>query len=408
MHILNMKLSYPWTVACPMILQVMHFQFFCVALRSIVALVCMSGELDAQDDPWKIIQNYFSPPAKYQDAFGEYRSPLIFNDSTPVETKEDWKLRRSEILKQWHDSMGGWPPLISDPEVEVLQVTQRENFQQLRVRFSWTPKQRSTAYLLIPEGKKPLPAVLVLYYEPETSIGFGVPESDYALQLARRGFVTLSMGITEAEDRHDPKDFFVYYPSIENAEVEPMSILAYEAANAWYVLANRPEVDSQRIGVVGHSFGGKWAMFAACLFDKFACGAWSDPGIVFDSKKTLVNYWHPWYLGYFPPPWPERTAMTAQFPAKGAYPKLVASGRDLHELHALMAPRPFFVAGGEADPPGRWKALNHSIAVNRLLGYENRVGMANRPKHPPDQESNGNIYVFFEHFLKERNSDVSP
>ena len=382
--------------------QAAHHQFLRVGLSSIVALICLSGELNAQDAPWKVIEDSFSPPAEYRGEFGDYRSPLIFNDSTPVETKEDWKLRRGEILKQWHDSMGAWPPLITDPEVEVLDVTQRENFQQLRIRFSWTPKKRSIAYLLIPEGKRPFPAVLVLYYEPKTGIGLGVAESDYALQLTRRGFVTLSMGITEAEDPYKPEDFFAYYPSVENAEVQPMSILAYDAANAWYVLANRPEVDSQRIGVVGHSFGGKWALFASCLFDKFACAAWSDPGIVFDSTKPLVNYWHPWYLGYFPPPWPERSTMTAEFPAKGAYPKLVASGRDLHELHALMAPRPFFVAGGEADPPSRWKALNHSIAVNRLLGFENRVGMANRPKHSPDQESNGKIYAFFEHFLKER------
>jgi dienelactone hydrolase len=382
--------------------QATRFAFLCVGLSLIVTLICASGELNAQDASWKVIGNCFTPPAEYRGEFGDYRSPLIFNDSTPVETKEDWKRRRTEILEQWHDSMGAWPPLITDPEVEVLEVTQRETFQQLRVRFSWTPKQRSIAYLLIPEGKRPLPAVLVLYYEPKTGIGLGVAESDYALQLTRRGFVTLSMGITEAEDPYKPEDFFAYYPSVENAEVQPMSILAYEAANAWYVLANRPEVDSRRIGVVGHSFGGKWALFASCLFDKFACAAWSDPGIVFDSTKPLVNYWHPWYLGYFPPPWPERSTMTAEFPAKGAYPKLVASGRDLHELHALMAPRPFFVAGGEADPPSRWKALNHSIAVNRLLGFENRVGMANRPKHSPDQESNGKIYAFFEHFLKER------
>lgn len=26
-------------------------------------------------------------------------------------------------------------------------------------------------------------------------------------------------------------------------------------------------------------------MFASCLYDKFACAAWSDPGIVFDETK---------------------------------------------------------------------------------------------------------------------------
>ena len=47
---------------------------------------------------------------------------------------------------------------------------------------------------------------------------------------------------------------------------------------------------------------------------------------------------------------------------------MIEDGRDLHELHALMAPRPFLVSGGSEDPPERWKALNHAVAVNKLLG----------------------------------------
>ncbi len=32
---------------------------------------------------------------------------------------------------------------------------------------------------------------------------------------------------------------------------------------------------------------------------------------------------------------------TEKNPRTGAYKKMIADGRDLHELHALMAPRPF-------------------------------------------------------------------
>jgi hypothetical protein len=76
-------------------------------------------------------------------------------------------------------------------------------------------------------------------------------------------------------------------------------------------------------------------------------------------------------------------------------------GDDLHELHALIAPRPFFVAGGSEDPPERWRALNHTVAVNRLLGYERRVGMSNRSEHKISPEANEQICLFFEHFLRE-------
>lgn len=139
-------------------------------------------------------------------------------------------------------------------------------------------------------------------------------------------------------------------------------------------------------------------MFASCLFDKFACAVWSDPGIVFDTRPS-VNYWEPWYLGHHARPWRRRGVVTKENPAKGLYPRLLAEGRDLHELHALMAPRPFLVSGGSEDPPRRWAALNHAIAINQVLGRTNRVAMTNRPQHAPNPESNEVIYRFFEHFL---------
>ena len=252
--------------------------------------------------------------------------------------------------------------------------------------------------MLIPEGEGKRPAVVVVYYEPETAIGLGKPHRDFAYQLTKLGFVTLSIGTSQATK---DKTYALYYPDLENALVQPLSMLACAAANAWHVLADQPEVDSARIGITGHSFGGKWAMFASCLFDRYACAAWSDPGIVFDESRPDINYWEPWYLGYHPPPWRLRGIITEDNPARGLYPELVAGGYDLHELHALMAPRPFLVSGGSEDPPRRWTALNHTVAVNNLLGYENRVAMTNRAAHTPNTESNERMYMFFEYFLKE-------
>ena len=338
--------------------------------------VTLQSDMDGEDQ--QMLESCYTPPAQWQRKLAKYRSPLTFNDGSEVETPQDWEQRRDEIAREWERLLGKWPPLITQPAVEVLCSSHRENFSQHQIRFLWTPDEKTTGYLLIPNGTGPHPAVITVYYEPETAIGMGSPDRDFAMQLTRRGFVTLSIGTTEATQA---KTYSLYYPSIEDAHVEPLSMLAYAAANAWYVLASRPEVDADRIGIVGHSFGGKWAMFASCLFDKFACAAWSDPGIVFDESRASVNYWEPWYLGYHPKPWRKRGLISADNPARGRYPEIVAAGHDLHELHALMAPRPFLVSGGSEDPPRRWEALNHSIAVNRILGYEKRVAMTNRPEH---------------------------
>ena len=80
--------------------------------------------------------------------------------------------------------------------------------------------------------------------------------------------------------------------------------------------------------------------------------------------------------------------------------RLIDEGRDMHELHSLMAPRPFLVSGGAQDRPEHWVALNHTIAVNKLLGYSDRVAMTMRDGHSPTAESNEQAYQFLEHFLK--------
>jgi pimeloyl-ACP methyl ester carboxylesterase len=247
-------------------------------------------------------------------------------------------------------------------------------------------------------GKGPFPAVLVPFYEPGTSVGrppdpkrgkFG----DYGLQLARRGFVTLSIGSPGGDARK---------PDRAGAVCQPLSYLAYVAVNCANALANQSDVDSKRIGVVGHSYGGKWAMFASCLSERFAAAAWSDPGIIFDEARSNVNYWEPWYLGLDPGLAAQRKPglVTAENPRTGAYKTMIERGMDLHELHALMAPRPFLVSGGAEDGPGRWVALNHAVAVNKLLGFEGRVGMTNRKEHAQNAEANEVVYLFFEHFLK--------
>lgn len=118
-----------------------------------------------------------------------------------------------------------------------------------------------------------------------------------------------------------------------------------------------------------------------------------------ETKGPAINYWEPWYLGYYPPPWTNAWSKTGAN-SKGAYPELRKRGYDLHELHALMAPRPFLVSGGSSDPVERWIPLYHSIIVNKLLGFKNRVAMTNRPLYDPNPESNEVIYNFFDWALK--------
>jgi hypothetical protein len=357
----------------------------------IPSILVLAAPLAAADPLPKSLAPYFTPPAEFVGKYGDYKSPLRFADGSEVKTADDWKRRRQEILKAWHDLMGPWPEPLDKPKVEVLATERRENFTQHHIRLGVAPgKTTEDAYLLVPDGKGPFPAVVVPFYDAKTGIGLGKRTlRDFALQLARRGFVALSLG--------SPPE--TYYPSKDRCKIQPLSFHAYVAANCRAALANRPDVDGKRIGIVGHSYGGKWAMFASCLHDGFAAAAWSDGGIVFDEKRSNVNYWEPWYLGFEPGVERKRGIPTEANPRTGPYQRMMEKGMDLHELHALMAPRPFLVSGGSEDPPARWVPLNHTVAVNKLLGYEHRVGMTNRKTHDPTEESNERLYEFFEHWL---------
>lgn len=374
--------------------------------------------------PPRELADLFNPPSEYQGELGGFRSPLIFADGSGVKSADDWLRRRAEIRNQWHQIMGPWPDLIERPVVESVSITRRDNITQRQLRIGIGVRgEMVDAFMLIPDGDGPFPAVVVPYDEAQSGVGLGLELRDFGWQLAQRGFVALSIGKPNStvnfDDYREAGDQGHFYGSpAKPVDVQPLSALAYVAANAHTFLTQRPEVYPDRIGIVGHSFGGKWALFASCLYDKFDCAVWSDPGIVFDERDRRnqnpndlngsVNYWDPWYLGFELGRVndPQRSQQPGRRPGQGdwrtgSYRELIEAGHDLVELHALMAPRPLLVSGGTADPPERWTALNHTIAVNRLLGYSARAGMSHRDTHAPTERSNAQIYAFLQWWLQE-------
>jgi dienelactone hydrolase len=349
------------------------------------------------------MEKFFTPPEEFKGKLGDHRSLMQFDDGTPVKTREDWARRREEILGYWQRVMGAWPPLLEKPRVKYVEKEHVENFTRHKVQVEFASDRFSnTQYLLVPDGRGPFPAVLVTWYGAADSAGLEEKAKgtvDFGYRLAKRGFVTLCIGgeagvlspenVSASGRRH---------------EIQPLSCLAHAAANCSNALATMPEVDSRRIGIIGHSFGGKWAMLASCLHDRFACAVWVDPGIVWNEKDANANYWERWYLGYeFDRSGDKQRhegVPDEKNPRTGAYRRLIAEGHDLHELHALMAPRPFLVSGGAQDRPEHWTALNHAIALNEFLGHTGRVAMTMRDGHTPTSESNAQATAFLEHFLK--------
>jgi dienelactone hydrolase len=354
----------------------------------------------------KKLEEFSRPPAEYAGQLGPYRSPLHFADGSMAKTPADWARRREEISQTWRRRLGPWPPLVERPFVKRLEKVERDGYTQYRVQVQISPEGKTVdGYLLIPKGEGPFPAVVVPFYDALTSIGEGAKgrgrgTHDYGLQLVKRGFVTLSIGTPGSLDKlgGDTRDALI--KAGVDQRRQPLTLLAYVAANCLTALAQMKEVDPNRIGIIGLSYGGKWSMFASCLDARFACAVWSDPGIVFNEKDANVNYWEPWYLGYDPRRQRKAGVPSATNPRTGLYKELIDAGQDLIDLHALMAPRPVLVSGGIQDPPRNWRALNHLVAVNRILGKKDRVFLTARSSHIPTAAALELELAFLEYFLK--------
>ena len=355
---------------------------------------------------WKKLEPFAQPTEEFAGKFGPYRSPLKFADGSNVKTAEDWARRRDEIQKTWHKRLGAWPPLVERPALKKLETVERHGFTEHKVQVQVAPENKWVdGYLLVPKGTGPFPAVLVPFYEPLTSIGQGakgkgVGTHDYGLQMVKRGCVTLSIGTPGSLDKLGGDTRTALTQAGVDLRRQPLTLLAYVAANCLTALTQLPDVDPKRIGIVGLSYGGKWSMFASCLDARFACAVWSDPGIVFNEKDSNVNYWEPWYLGYDPKVQRKPGVPSDANPRTGLYKELIDAGEDLVDLHALMAPRPVLVSGGVQDPPRNWQALNHLVAVNTLLGHKNRAFLTARKTHVPTVEALELELTFLEYFLK--------
>ncbi|HQX50993.1 MAG TPA: sialidase, partial [Planctomycetaceae bacterium] len=152
----------------------------------LILLLCGATTAAAGDDDvtWNKLKPFFEPPAEFAGQFGAYHSPLKFYDGTPAKDGSDWLRRRQEILDRWNGLLGKWPELIEHPQIERLESMHRDNFTQHRIRVEVARGQILDGYLLVPDGTGPFPAVVVPFYEPETSIGTKGERRDFALQLS--------------------------------------------------------------------------------------------------------------------------------------------------------------------------------------------------------------------------------
>lgn len=165
------------------------------------------------------------------------------------------------------------------------------------------------AYLFLPSDSSKRPAIIVIpghVSESESGIEqTGALTDSYqhaaALRLAEAGFVTLTFelrGFGQLGQKHGTEHRLVAYNAIL-AGTFYKAIIARDLKNAVDFLQTRAEIDPDRIGITGASYGGEMSVAYAALdprikvivFQAYGGAADNNPGVT-GSKDDQPHYCH--------------------------------------------------------------------------------------------------------------------
>jgi dienelactone hydrolase len=282
----------------------------------------------------------------------------------PIATAAEWEKRREHVLANMQFVMGPLPdaskrvPLA----VETLESVDLGNLVRKKILYTPEPGDRVPAYLFLPQGLKgKRPAVLCLHQT--IAIGKGEPagldpgaQKPYALELARRGYVTLAPDYPNYGDyKLDP-----YARGYASATMKGI----WNHMRAVDLLESLSEVDPKRIAVIGHSLGGHNAMFVAA-FDRRIKAIVSSCGFNAFAKYYGGNLAGWSHKGYMP-------RIASEY---GKDPKRMPF--DFTEIVGVLGPRPFFINAPLGDDnfekSGVDDCLRAAEPVYELLGGKGRL-----------------------------------
>lgn len=342
--------------------------------------------------------------------------PLKGGDGQPIDSVTLWReKRRPELLRAFAGHVYGRTPDLPVALRAEVRETSPEALGGLATRKQVTvslfPEEdapRIDLLLLVPNAAaKPVPAFLSLTYgnqgvHPDPAIlpsrntrtQPGEQASRWPLEtILRRGYaLALFAGADIEQDKHGsgthqrPEAWRqgVRGYALRKAgragraedEWGTIGAWAWGLSRALDYLLTEPDIDGRRVAVIGHSRTGKTALWAAAQDERFALAIANESGaggaalarrIYGEAVTHSPEIW-------FCPRYRQYAGNEAALPV------------DQHELVALIAPRPVYVASATedrwADPRGEFLSALHAEPVYRLHG---RPGLGVTGMPGPDQ-----------------------
>lgn len=173
--------------------------------------------------------------------------------------------------------LGPFPERVS-LEPRTLEVVDCGSYLREKVEYSTDRNERVSAYLCVPKRRGPKTAAVFCHHQHnfEFTLGksevvdlAGHPDQAYAAELAERGYITFAPDAIAFEARNwSGGTFEAEYYELASRLVRGHTLLAkvlHDAAVGNDYLPSRPEVDAERIGFLGHSYGGRMAIWLAAV-----------------------------------------------------------------------------------------------------------------------------------------------
>ena len=275
-------------------------------------------------------------------------------------------------------------------DIRIEEETVIEGIKQVRISFAADNTDRIPAILLIPVNiKKAVPGILCLHQTTdcgkEEPAGLcGNTDLFYALELSRRGYVTLTPDYPNFGDyKFDP-----YCSGYESATMKGI----WNHMAAVDLLQSLPEVDPERIGCIGHSLGGHNTLFISA-FDKRIKVAVTSCGFTSFNKYyggDLTGWSHKGYM-------PRIAQVYDKDPSKVPF--------DFSDILSALAPRAVFINAplhdSNFDVEGVYECVNAAKPVYKLLKAPEKIFMMNPDApHTFPAEVREKAYQFLDKELK--------